>query len=76
MFAVIGGDDLSDRAFGAIVSVGGMSAAFHLYMRWRIIEALVDRFETDPGQVPPQVLQQAMRLIPGLKKSGGEPDNG
>lgn len=62
------------KIFTFLVSGGGMSGAFYLYMRWRIIELVILKGQRDPDSLDGNFLKSALSLIPG-KKGKGENGN-
>jgi hypothetical protein len=63
--------DFSEKVFMSLVSGGGMSGAFLLYMRWRIIELVIAKGQQDPNSLNADFLNRALSLIQRAGGCGG-----
>jgi hypothetical protein len=55
--------DVSEKVFMSLLSGGAMSAAFLLYMKWRIIELVIAKGQQDPNSLNADFLNRALSLI-------------
>lgn len=75
IYAVFVSDDKPvDKFFKIIVSSGGISGAFYLYMRWRVIELILNKIEASTETISPEIIRQAFSLIPSKIKEGKRHD--
>lgn len=63
--------ELLDRLFQIMVSTGGVSGSFYVYMRWRVIELVIGKVQDSPENISIEIVKQAFSLIPSIKKERG-----
>jgi hypothetical protein len=65
--------NVSEKVLMSLLSGGGMSGAFILYMKWRIIELVIAKGQQDPNSLNADFLNRALSLI---QRTEGEAKDG